>query len=267
MASYTNNANGNGETKGIQPKITLYTNHLCPFAHRAHITLEELGLDFEEVIIDLDKPREPWYLDINPRGLVPSIKYTIPGLYDEEIITESAIVAQFLADARPSHLLPASMHDPFSPLFRARLAFFVDTWNSKVQSNFYPMMKAEGEEKEKLVKDTVGAIEKEIEPLLKDAGPFFGGKDQPTLAEVCVFIDLVEVYEADLVAFRRSLHLSSSVSSLSRTTTCCQLRSRSQSRLCLTLASGPMLSWGFLASTPSGRRRMLLSEPRHVWPR
>lgn len=185
MASYTNGESNNGETKGIQPKITLYTNHLCPFAHRAHITLEELGLDFEEVIIDLDKPREQWYLDINPRGLVPSIKYTVPGLYDEEIITESSIVAQFLADARPSHLLPGSLHDPFAPLFRARLAFFVDTWNTKVQGSLYPMMKAEGEEKEKLAKETVAAIEKEIEPLLANAAPFFGGKDKPTLAEVC----------------------------------------------------------------------------------
>jgi glutathione S-transferase len=185
MASYTNGESNNGETKGIQPKITLYTNHLCPFAHRAHITLEELGLDFEEVIIDLDKPREQWYLDINPRGLVPSIKYTVPGLYDEEIITESGIVAQFLADARPSHLLPGSLHDPFAPLFRARLAFFVDTWNTKVQGNLYPMMKADGEEKEKLAKETVAAIEKEIEPLLANAAPFFGGKDKPTLAEVC----------------------------------------------------------------------------------
>lgn len=47
-------------------KITLYTNHACPFAHRAHIALEELGLEFEEVIIDLDTPREPSYLEINP---------------------------------------------------------------------------------------------------------------------------------------------------------------------------------------------------------
>jgi glutathione S-transferase len=28
--------------------------------------LKELGLKFDEVIIDLDKPREPWYLEINP---------------------------------------------------------------------------------------------------------------------------------------------------------------------------------------------------------
>lgn len=51
---------------GTSPKVTLYTNHGCPFAHRAHITIKELGLEHEEVVIDLTKPRDPWYLDINP---------------------------------------------------------------------------------------------------------------------------------------------------------------------------------------------------------
>jgi glutathione S-transferase len=48
------------------PKIILYTNRGCPWAHRAHIALKESGLDYEEVTIDLSKPREPWYLDVNP---------------------------------------------------------------------------------------------------------------------------------------------------------------------------------------------------------
>jgi glutaredoxin len=48
------------------PKIILYTNRACPWAHRAHIALKESGLDYEEVTIDLTKPREPWYLDVNP---------------------------------------------------------------------------------------------------------------------------------------------------------------------------------------------------------
>jgi glutathione S-transferase len=28
--------------------------------------LKELGLKYDEVIIDLNTPREPWYLEINP---------------------------------------------------------------------------------------------------------------------------------------------------------------------------------------------------------
>lgn len=56
----------NGTSSASPPRITLYTNHGCPYAHRAHITLKELGLDYDEVIIDLSKPREEWYLKINP---------------------------------------------------------------------------------------------------------------------------------------------------------------------------------------------------------
>lgn len=104
----TNDTLTNGHSDKPAPKITLYTNHGCPYAHRAHITLSELDLPYEEVLIDLSTPRPQWYLDINPRGLVPSIKYSVEGLYDEEIITESAIVAQFLMDEFPSHLLPGT---------------------------------------------------------------------------------------------------------------------------------------------------------------
>ena len=52
------------------PKITFWTNHGCPYAQRVQIVLKELGLPYEEVIIDLDKPREQWYLKINPVSLV-----------------------------------------------------------------------------------------------------------------------------------------------------------------------------------------------------
>ncbi|KAH0605867.1 uncharacterized protein H6S33_004324 [Morchella sextelata] len=158
--------------------ITLYTNHACPFAHRAHIALEELGVEFKEVIIDLDTPREPWYLEINPRGLVPTIKY------NEHIITESSVITQFLADLKESHLLPAS-GTLDAALKRARIAFFVDTFNTKIISGFYGTLRADSEE-EKIAKGTqfVETIEKEIAPLLEGAGPFFGGSKELTLAEV-----------------------------------------------------------------------------------
>ena len=163
--------------------VTLYTNHACPWAHRTHIALRALKIPYEEVIIPLDRPRDPWYLEINPRGLVPTIKITTAdGKLKDEIITESAIVATFLADLFPHpNFWPRSEEDP---LKRARINFFVDAWFSKVNSFMYPMLKAEGEEKEKIVSDLVAAIKKEIEPLLENTAPFFGGSESLTLAEV-----------------------------------------------------------------------------------
>ncbi|CAL3965452.1 unnamed protein product [Diplocarpon coronariae] len=159
------------------PKIILYTNHGCPWAHRAHIALSELGLEYNEEIIDLNVPRTPEYLKVNPRGLVPSINY------NGEIITESAIVAKFLADAHPSHLVKTSSEDG-GALQRARIDFFVDAYFSKANSSFFPLLLAKGEEKEKAGVAFVDSIVKEVEPYLQDAAPFFGGSEKLTLAEV-----------------------------------------------------------------------------------
>lgn len=109
------------------------------------------------------------------------------GNLHEEIITESAIVAQFLADSKPSHLLPASdsKTDPRASLVRARIAFFTDTWTTKVGSQLFATLKASpGAEQEEQAKQWLAAFAKEIDPLLKDAAPFFGGSKELTLAEV-----------------------------------------------------------------------------------
>lgn len=191
-------------------KIILYTNLSCPWAHRAHIALRETGLDFEQVLIDLDTPREPWYLEINPvimplpdshpfsliqlfptnsqsnqAGLVPSLSY------NGNIITESAIVAQFIADAHPSHLLPPS-GPADNALYRARIRFFIDAFFPKVQVAYMKCIRSSSEaEREEMTQEMVAAIKKGIEPLLEPKagqgkGPFFGGSEKLTLAEVCI---------------------------------------------------------------------------------
>jgi len=159
------------------PKITLYTSHSCPWAHRSQIALRELGLDFDTVIVDLAVPRTPEYLAINPRGLVPALSYN--GI----VLTESAIVSQFLVDSHPSHLEKTSSEEG-GALQRAKINFFVDTYFSKVNGLFFAALRASKEEKEKEAGVFVDAIIKEIEPQLQDAAPFFGGASRLTLAEV-----------------------------------------------------------------------------------
>jgi len=151
-------------------------------------------LPFEEVIVDLGKPREPWYLKINPRGLVPSIKFSDAQLKDE-IVTESSVVAQFLADRFPSHLLPASNESSYAALARARVNWFVDTWDTKVGSFMFSIFRAgTEEEKQQKADEFVATIKKEIEPFLADAGPFFGGSKKLTLAEVHIAPFLLRIY-------------------------------------------------------------------------
>lgn len=94
-------------------------------------------------------------------------------------------MAQFLADAHPSHLVPATSA-PGAPLARARAAFFVDAWFSKCGALFMRAL-TDGGAADELVR----AVAKEVEPLLADAGPFFGGSERLTLAEVSLLPPLL----------------------------------------------------------------------------
>jgi glutathione S-transferase len=100
-------------------------------------------------------------------------------------------VAQFLADAHPSHLLlPSNSVD--GALQRARIAFFVDTFFSKALQHFWAGVRAaDAADKDAAAEEFVKVMEKELEPLFPEnaKGPFFGGSERLTLAEVgCEFM-------------------------------------------------------------------------------
>lgn len=96
-------------------------------------------------------------------------------------------MAQFLADAHQTHLLPPSSPTE-NALYRARLSFFVDAFFSKVLPSLFASIRAADEtERDAAAEQLVAAVVKEVEPLLADTegkGPFFGGSEKLTLAEV-----------------------------------------------------------------------------------
>lgn len=68
---------------------------------------------------------------------------------------------------------------------RERIAFFVETYFSKANVYYYRAIEAKtDQDAEELGKRYVDAVVKEVEPLLQDAKPFFGGSDKLTMAEV-----------------------------------------------------------------------------------
>src|SRR3954464_12198014 len=91
------------------------TAQRCPYAARARIALEEKGLDYDAVEIDLDD-RPGWLYDKNPLGRVP--------VYEEEgglVLPESWVIMESLEErSRDPPLLPA---DPAERAL-ARLAIF-----------------------------------------------------------------------------------------------------------------------------------------------
>ncbi|KAF3390962.1 hypothetical protein DPV78_010822 [Talaromyces pinophilus] len=160
-------------------KITLYTAHHCPFAHRVQIALRELDLAFETIIVDITIPRTPEYLAVNPRGLVPAL------VYNGQVLTESGLIAKFLIDSHhPTHLLKSSS-DSEGAMQRYKIELFVDTYFTKVHTFFdEAVYSTTSEETEAAANGYIDAVLKNIEALLEDAGPYFGGSSRLTLAEV-----------------------------------------------------------------------------------
>ncbi|KAJ4322847.1 hypothetical protein N0V84_004611 [Fusarium piperis] len=122
------------------------------------ITLAELRIPFEEEQFGLDLPRTEAYLKINPRGKAPALSY------NGNIMIESAIIAKFLADVYPSHLVPPS-NSVDGALRRAQIDFFVNTCVNGVLGLLYKGISAKADaETDKIGQALADNIAKEIEP-------------------------------------------------------------------------------------------------------
>ena len=117
-------------------KLELISHALCPFVHRAAITLHEKGVAFDRRIVDL-KNKPDWFLAISPRGKVPVL------LADGVALFESAAICEFLDETHPPRLVPA---DPFE---RARQRAWVEVANDLIAAQFKAFTTAEPVEAEK----------------------------------------------------------------------------------------------------------------------
>ena len=74
----------------MTPKLTLISHKLCPYVQRAVIALNEKGVPFERIDIDLgNKP--DWFLKISPLGKVPVLR--VASAEGEVALFESNVIA------------------------------------------------------------------------------------------------------------------------------------------------------------------------------
>ncbi|MBL4803598.1 MAG: glutathione S-transferase family protein [Alphaproteobacteria bacterium] len=168
----------------------MYTLYYSPGAcsMSVHVTLEELGIEFEAKEVNLKKGehKSDWYLEINPRGQVGALQT------EDGLMSENAAMIIYLNDKHGHKVIPA---DGFA---RGKAL----QWLMFVNSTLHPAYgKAKfaseyGEEASKQACDDVqakwDAIERELE---RNDKPFLAG-DEPTAgdiyATVCANWDFLE---------------------------------------------------------------------------
>jgi len=141
-------------------KLTLVSHELCPFVQRAAISLEEKGVPFERINVDLaNKP--DWFLKISPLGKVPLLKV------GEAVIFESAVIVEYLEETQPSPLHPTD------PLKRAEHRAWMEFGSSILMDlwNFYTAADdATFQAKAKLITEKFERLEQTL-----GEGPYFDG--------------------------------------------------------------------------------------------
>jgi len=108
--------------------LTLYHFWTSTCSKKVRISLAEKDLEWESrPLVGAGPGREnlqPWYLAINPNGVVPSLDH------DGTIIIESCVILEYLEDMFPEHPLR-----PEDPAKRAAMRIWLDKSESVVHRN------------------------------------------------------------------------------------------------------------------------------------
>lgn len=78
--------------------LMLYHHPLSVCSMKVRLALEEKGLPWSGRVIDIVQKQEqlePWYLVLNPKGVVPTLEYSNSA---NQVVTDSAAILRFIGD-------------------------------------------------------------------------------------------------------------------------------------------------------------------------
>ncbi|MFT7006976.1 MAG: glutathione S-transferase [Colwellia sp.] len=94
------------------PSLMLYHHPLSVCSMKVRLALEEKGLAWSGRVIDIVKKQEqlePWYLKLNPKGVIPTLEYRNG---TTKVLTDSAVIIRFIASLPEGNaLLPQAESD------------------------------------------------------------------------------------------------------------------------------------------------------------
>ncbi|NRB38909.1 MAG: glutathione S-transferase family protein [Pseudomonadales bacterium] len=163
-------------------QLTLISHKLCPYVQRAVSVLEENGLAYKRIDIDLaNKP--DWFKTLSPLGKVPILVVD-----DETVIFESAVISEYINDAYQTHMLDEQ------PLEKARQRAWIE-YASAMLNNIGQLYNAEDEKNfllaERALKDRFSRLELNLKATDYFSGATFSLIDT-AFAPIFRYIDVFE---------------------------------------------------------------------------
>ena len=145
-----------------------------------HILMHEIGLSHDAVKVDLKaKTLEDGssYLEVNPKGSVPALQ-----LENGEVLTENAVVLQYLGDRAANDVLP-----PVGDFRRYRVLEWVNFITTELHKSFSPLFSPDaGGETKTFFRHHIAKKLDYVEAQL-GSGPFLCG-DELTLGDPYLFV-------------------------------------------------------------------------------
>ena len=165
-------------------KLTLISHKLCPYVQRAVIALEEQGINYQRIDIDLNNPPD-WFMQLSPLGKVPVLVVD-----DENVLFESAVIAEYINDIGNGDLLSST------PIDKARERAWIE-FASATLNNIGSMYSVAGEQNFLKTQDQLETKWRQLEKNLTDS-TYFTGENfslvDAAFAPVFRYLDLFEQF-------------------------------------------------------------------------
>ena len=185
--------------------LTLYGGWFCPFVQRVWILLTEKSIPYQYIEINPYK-KEQHFLDLNPRGLVPTLSIAEPTQNGEDatgkingkpvkekVLFESSVILDYLDDIyHDDSFYPSNAYE------KARMKLWMDHASSRIVPAFYRFLQ-HTPEKEYSLDSAREEFTKHVLTWIKEAdptGPFANGK-QISMADVVVIPWAMRIFLID----------------------------------------------------------------------
>lgn len=167
-----------------------YSPGACSLA--PHIAARELGLDIDLVKVDLAEKKTADgrdYLTVNPKGAVPALE-----LDDGQVLTENAVVLQYLADRKPD----GGLVPPAGGLEHWRYLELLNFVATELHKGFGPLWKptTPAEVRDSTVSD-LGKRFDVLDRLLGDKPYLLGDRFNLVDAYAAVVLNWTDVHKLD----------------------------------------------------------------------